>query len=215
MDGLNTRFDIYHNEFSSCHLYPPDQNVRKGFIAPGNFNWCNAIPATPDWPMASPNAAALPVDADMINGQSLNTNIGVGSGTWNCTAYWSTAHFVGPGKNFPPPGCTTSATISRYDVYRYELNFLQDRSLGAEFGFPQCVPSGVANRRIVTAAIINCGSTPVPMHAQAEGVPVAAFGRFFLVLPALQGTNGNPYGEFLGLVKRSDPSSSDMVQLYR
>jgi hypothetical protein len=53
------------------------------------------------------------------------------------------------------------------------------------------------------------------MHAQAQGVPVAAFGRFFLVLPALQGTNGNPYGEFLGLVKRSDPSSSDMVQLYR
>jgi CTP:molybdopterin cytidylyltransferase MocA len=95
------------------------------------------------------------------------------------------------------------------------LNFLQDRSLGAEFGFPQCVPAGVANRRVVTAAIINCGSTPVPMYAQAQGVPVAAFGRFFLVLPALQGTSGNPYGEFLGLVKRSDPSSSDMVQLYR
>jgi Flp pilus assembly protein TadG len=215
MDGLNTRFDIYHNAFSSCQLYPPDQNVRKGFIAPGNVNWCNAIPDTPNWPMASPNAAALPVDADMINGQSLNTNIGVGSGTWNCAAYWSTAHFVGPGKNFPPPGCTAAATISRYDVYRYEMNFLQDRSLGAEFGFPQCVRSGVANRRIITAAIINCGSTPVPMHAQAQGVPVAAFGRFFLVLPALQGTNGNPYGEFLGLVKRSDPSSSDMVQLYR
>jgi hypothetical protein len=215
MDGLNTRFDIYRNAFSSCHQYPPDQNVRKGFISFGNANWCNAIPAAPNWPMASPNAAALPVDADMINGQSLDANISVGNGTWNCAAYWSTAHFVGPGKNLPPPGCTTSATISRYNVYRYELNFLTDRSLGAEFGFPQCVPAGVANRRIITAAIINCGSTPVPMQAQAQGVPVAAFGRFFLVLPALQGTNGNPYGEFLGLVKRSDPSSSDMVQLYR
>jgi hypothetical protein len=67
----------------------------------------------------------------------------------------------------------------------------------------------------VDAAIINCGSTPVPMHADVQGVPVAAFARLFLVLPANAGTNGNPYAEFLGLVKRSDPLSSDLVQLYR
>jgi hypothetical protein len=53
------------------------------------------------------------------------------------------------------------------------------------------------------------------MHADVQGIPVAAFGRFFLVLPANAGTNGNPYAEFLGLVKRSDPRSSDLVQLYR
>jgi hypothetical protein len=50
----------------------------------------------------------------------------------------------------------------------------------------------------------------------AQRIPVAGFGRFFLVLPAESGrTNGNPYVEFLGLVKRSDPSSTDMVQLNR
>ena len=53
------------------------------------------------------------------------------------------------------------------------------------------------------------------MLNDATGVPVAGFARFFLVLPAQPGTNGNPYAEFMGLVKRSDPLSSDMVQLNR
>jgi hypothetical protein len=80
--------------------------------------------------------------------------------------------------------------------------------------------------------IVNCGSSPVPVLNNAERVPVAAFGRFFLTLPADTGTNGNPgrflvtlpgdtgtsgnpYAEFLGLVKRTDPLSTDMVQLNR
>jgi hypothetical protein len=100
-------------------------------------------------------------------------------------------------------------------VYQYELNFLNDRSVGAEYGAPQCVAHGTAGRRVITAAIVNCGSSPVPVLSDAQNIPVAAFGRFFLVLPAENGTNGNPYAEFLGLVKRSDPLSTDMVQLNR
>jgi hypothetical protein len=53
------------------------------------------------------------------------------------------------------------------------------------------------------------------MRNDAQGVPAAAFGRFFLVLPANSRANTVPYAEFLGLVGRSDPSSKDMVQLYR
>jgi hypothetical protein len=63
--------------------------------------------------------------------------------------------------------------------------------------------------------IVNCGSSPVPVSNDAQGVPVAGFGRFFLVLPAEPATNGNFYAEFVGLVKRSDPRSTDQVQLYR
>jgi Flp pilus assembly protein TadG len=66
MDGLNTRFDIYNNGFRSCRTYPPDQNVRKGFITLGNVSWCNAIPAPPNWPMTDPLAAPLPIDSNMI-----------------------------------------------------------------------------------------------------------------------------------------------------
>jgi Flp pilus assembly protein TadG len=217
MDGLNTRFDIYANSFHSCRGYPPDINVRKGFTAFNNVDWCNnAVPASTLWPIPVSGAAALPVDQNMISAaQSFDPNITLGSGTWDCASYWTIAHAVGPGKNSPPPGCTVAATITRYDVYRYELNFLSDRSLGAEYGAPQCVAPGAPNRRIITAAIVNCGSSPVPMLSDAHGVPAAGFGRFFLVLPAESGTNGNPYAEFSGLVKRSDPDSHDMVQLYR
>jgi Flp pilus assembly protein TadG len=215
-DGLNTRLDIYDNGFRSCRMYPPDQNVRKGFIALGNVNWCNAIPAPPNWPMPNQLAAPLAVDSNMIGAdQSFNPAVSVGNGTWNCAGYWSIAHAIGAGKNSPPAGCTTTATISRYDVYRYELNFPSDRSTGAEFGRPQCNPAGAANRRVLTVPIVNCGSSPVPVLNNSERVPVAAFGRFFLTLPAETGTRGNPYAEFLGLVKRTEPVSTDMVQLNR
>jgi hypothetical protein len=217
IDGLNTRFDIYARGFSSCRIYPPDLNVRKGFIALGNVNWCNAVPAASNWPMPTPDAAALPLDQNMINlaTQLLDPNATLGNGSWNCAAYWSTAHFAGPGKNAPPPGCSATATISRYDLYRYEINFLNDRSRGVEYGAPQCAPPGAPNRRIITVPIINCGSSPVPVLSDAQNVPVAGFGKFFLVLPAQLGTNGNPYAEFVGLVKRSDPLSTDVVQLNR
>jgi hypothetical protein len=223
MDGLNTRFDIYASGFNLCRIYAPDQNVRKGFTTIGNVNWCNASPAGSSWPIPTAEAAAFPVDANMIKPADLSfdTDVSVGDGAWNCAAYWATAHSIGAGANLPPPGCTASATISRYDVYRYELSFVNDRSRGAEYGAPRCAPPGAANRRIITAAIVNCGSSPVPVLNDAQNVPVASFGRFFLVLPAIQSaygntyTNGNPYAEFVGLVKRNDPQSTDMVQLNR
>jgi hypothetical protein len=95
------------------------------------------------------------------------------------------------------------------------MSFLNDRSRGGETGAPQCAPPGENNRRVINTAIINCGSTPVPIRSDARGVPVAGYGRFFLVLPANRNTGGTPYAEFLGLIKRSDPSSSDIVQLNR
>ena len=120
MAGLNTRFDIYASGFDACRIYAPDQNVRRGFIASGNVNWCNALPAGPNWPMPTPQAAALPVDQNMIrtNG-SFDTGIALGNGIWNCAAYWGVAHFVGPGKSSPPQGArlrrrsadTTSITM--------------------------------------------------------------------------------------------------------
>ena len=233
VDGLNTRFDIYANGFRPCRTYPPDQNVRKGFVTLGNISWCNAIPAPPNWPMPDPLATPLPIDSNMIGAnQFFNPAVTLGNGTWNCAAYWSIAHNQGAGKNSPPVGCTTTSTISRYDVYRYELSFLADRSPASEIGGPQCNPPGAANRRVLTLPIVNCGSSPVPVFNNAKRVPVAAFGKFFLTLPADTGTNGNPgrflvtlpgdtgtsgnpYAEFLGLVKRTDPLSTDMVQLNR
>ena len=220
MDGLNTRFDIYGNGFQPCKdNYVGDVNVRKGYIAPGNVNWCAARPSGTNWPIADSVAAALPVDQNMIratanNGaQQLNTIIAVGNGTWDCADYWSVAHSAGPGKDSPPPGCTGTATISRFSVYQYEMNYITDRSPGAEYGDPQCNPLGIKYRRILNAAIINCGSNPEVVTSEARNVPVAAFGRFFLTLPAA--TGASLYAEFLGLIKPTDSVNHDMVQLYR
>ena len=73
-------------------------NVRKGYVTPGNVNWCNAKPSGTNWPIADAAAAALPVDQNMIfvnadNGaQQLDTTVALGNGTWNCAGYWNVAH---------------------------------------------------------------------------------------------------------------------------
>jgi hypothetical protein len=221
MDGLNTRFDIYANTFTACRDYPPDQNVRKGYTTVGNVNWCNASPSAGNWPIANPNATPLPVDQNMIatnssGRQVLNTAVAMGSGTWDCDAYWSEIHPAGSG-HAAPQGCTSTATISRYQVYQYEIksNYLGDRSLGAEIGAPQCNLHGTANRRVLYGAIVNCLSSPVPVRGDARKVPVAAFGKFFLVLPANEDTNRDLYAEFIGLIQHSDNLTYDSVQLNR
>jgi Putative Flp pilus-assembly TadE/G-like len=220
MDGLNTRFDIYASSFQSCKdNYVADLNVRKGYVAPGNTNWCAAKPAAMNWPIPDANATPLPVDQNMIDNNPDNgalqadPNVAVGNGVWDCADYWNEAHYSGPGKNYPPPGCTAAATISRFSVYQYEMNYIADRSPGAEYGYPQCNPSGVKYRRVLNAAIINCGSTPDEMTNDARNVPVAGFGQFFLTVPAASGPT--LYAEFMGLIKPTNALNHDMVQLYR
>jgi hypothetical protein len=93
------------------------------------------------------------------------------------------------------------------------MNYISDRSPGVEIGAPQCNPLGIKNRRVLNAAIINCGSSPVAVKRSARDVPVAGFGRFFLTVPAAAGTG--PYAEFLGLIKPTDSINHDVVQLYR
>jgi hypothetical protein len=221
LDGLNTRFDIYTNGFEPCKAnYVADVNVRKGYTTLGNLDWCDARPSGPHWPIADAHAAAFPLDENMIltsedgeGTQGVAKSVALGNGIWDCAGYWSVAHSAGPGRDLPPRGCTRAAGISRYSVYQYEMNYISDRSPGAEIGAPRCNPLGIKDRRILNAAIINCGSSPITVTRNARNVPVAGFGRFFLTLPAAAGTS--PYAEFLGLIKPTDRVNHDMVQLYR
>jgi len=227
MNGLNTRFDIYASGFDSCkENYVSDVNVRKGYVTLGNANWCDAKPSGNNWPVPDAYAAALPVDKNMLTANDteeddetqgqvrrLNTSVAIGTGTWDCAGYWRVAHSAGPGRDLAPPGCTEAATISRYSVYQYEFNYISDRSPGLEIGAPQCNPLGIKNRRVLNAAIINCGSSPVAVRRNARDVPVAGFGKFFLTLPAT--ARAGPYAEFLGLIKPTESINHDMVQLYR
>jgi putative Flp pilus-assembly TadE/G-like protein len=221
LDGLNTRFDIYANGYEPCKTnYVADANVRKGYTTLGNVNWCAARPSGGNWPITDGNAAGFPLDQSMIlaseDGDQSSVpakTVAIGNGIWDCTGYWRVAHYEGPGRDLPPRGCTRTAAISRYSVYQYEMNYISDRSPGAEIGAPLCNPMGIKNRRILNAAVINCGSSPVMMMRNARSVPVAGFGKFFLTLPAAAGSG--PYVEFLGLIKPDDRVNHDMVQLYR
>jgi Flp pilus assembly protein TadG len=224
VNGLNTRFGLYGNSMAeSCKTsYPPDVNVRKGYAeakgGPAGTRWCRANPdgnpsgGSPTWPPGE-NGKSLSVDSCFLTNTCSPSNIG--GSTWDCLTYWNAGH---PGRT-PPSGCSGAATISRYDVYQYEIsnNYLADaNSTTFETGAPQCSPATAKpNRRIIYTAIVNCGSSPVAIQSNAQNVPVAGFAKFFLTVPVPNASQNKPYAEFLGLVERGDGVLFDQVQLYR
>ena len=116
MDGLNTQFDIYANRFKTCN-YAPDENVRRGYLVPGNANWCNAGPSAPNWPITNADATPLAVDENMISTdqqgkQTLNTNVAVGNGSGIARHIGAWHIFPGAAELLPPPGCTSSERLA-------------------------------------------------------------------------------------------------------
>jgi hypothetical protein len=181
------------------------------------------------WP-----TSGLPLDSNL----SGNTSI-FGNGNWDCLNYWKLNHSTAGA----PSGCTSSnPTISRYQVYRYEIanslindwsgNGLADTSGNTgngENGAPYCaaasgvsgvdITTGGRDRRIIFAAIINClaQSALITGGQTANNVPVADFGKFFMSQPVnADGTNSFLYGEMSGLVSSLDNVRIlRQVQLYR
>ncbi|MEW6641882.1 MAG: pilus assembly protein TadG-related protein [Pseudomonadota bacterium] len=214
--GLNTRFGQYsHSSSSTCtSAFPPDQNVRTGYVGSA----CNGSPDTGAWPPGD-HYGALPADACLQGSSSCSPIANLGAAQWNCAIYWTANH---PSTHPAPSGCTTTAAISRYSVYQYEItnNYLSDPNTynggTGEVGAPQCGPP-TAGRRMLDVAIVNCGSSPVTVQSNAQNVPVAAFGTFFLTVAVPDNGTSKPYAEFTGLVQRGTAGGKlfDEVQLYR
>lgn len=154
-----------------------------------------------------------------------------GNGDWDCLNYWKLNHTVSA-----PAGCTSSnPTLSRYDVYQYEIanNLVNDWSGNGnpntggastgngESGAPYCAGTGngVANRRMIYAAVINClaHSDLITGGSTANNIPVADFGKFFMTQPVnATGNDGILYGEMSSLVSSLDQVRiMNQVQLYR
>jgi hypothetical protein len=182
---------------------------------------------TVKWP-----TSGLPLDSNL----SGNTSI-FGNRNWDCLDYWKLNHTAAA-----PTGCTSSnPTISRYQVYRYEIangyindwsgNGVADTSGNTgngENGAPYCAASSVSgvdtttggrDRRIIFAAVINClaQSALITGGQTANNVPVAEFGKFFMTQPVnADGTNSFLYGEMTGLIDSLDNVRIlRQVQLYR
>jgi Flp pilus assembly protein TadG len=230
--GFNIRFDIKTGSWHPGANYAPAVNVRKGYVQKKNdSNWCAAVPATSSNAddNCKANTASAPAPQQPIplpNDTFSGTNI-QGDGNWNCASYWGNSH-----TSAAPSGCAaTNPTISRYQVYKYEI----DNSLVAEYsqykapactnpetGSPLC--AGTANavaspdRRNIVVAVINClaHSAQITGGSTANNIPVAAFAKYFITRPVGDDGTNNVYGEFTGFATRSDGVVIlDQVQLYR
>ena len=215
-DALNVRFDLYDGPMSgkkSNSAYRPSQNVRKGYSGPN----CNQDPAEP------PDYMGLPRDACFESGACPNMGGRMGDGDWNCQEYWATNF----GSNPPPPGCIGTPSVSRYDVYRYEIDhgLIANPSIGGETGAPQCYNAGELgddpDRRILYGAVLNCQELDAEYGLSGSSsppLPVEAFAKFFLTEPVGSGSDQDIFAELVGIIEPGNSSAGlvrDIVQLYR
>jgi hypothetical protein len=218
-EGFNVRFDIYEGSMSEKYddsNYRPARMCAKAMSSHENQNAC-ATRRGANWPIGSPpdQVTGLPLDRTWPYFGSM------GEGNWDFDTYWQVNHGAdgGPPPNFNGGPAGNADVLSRYRVYRYEIEQgrVGDVSLGGESGAPACYRGGdlsaASDRRILHAAIINCRSLRSVDEAQSN-VPVAAFGKFFLTLP-LAKSQTDLYVEMVGLVRPGDGVSFDVVQLYR
>lgn len=201
--GFNTRFDMYDgplNSYSNDPNYRPALNVRKGGAndkANGKGSACN-----PDETEIAQNSGLL---RDTCFATNTCPNMGgrMGDHVWDKATYWSKAH-----NGAALPAAISGANVSRYDVYKYELEDINARvkndsnnatGTGAPFrgeiGYPRCYSgasstlSDKPDRRIFYAAILNCqaldaSTTYGPIRGgSGNKLPALAFGKFFLTEP--------------------------------
>ena len=205
-NGLNTRFGMYQNpgfkDDEDNVLFPPAENVIKGFNTQAN-NHCN----NPQKAETSQTLImGLPRDTDFTGPGDFRR---FGNGQWNCATYWNTVHLPA---HIRPSGCgsvsgTPTSAISRFEVYRYEIdNGYIPQGSGSgngpnvrENGRPYCAtnPNGPrapvggdlsTDRRVITMAVLNCVEHDV---AGRSTVPVEVYLNGFLTEPVLQDP-GNP-----------------------
>ena len=171
-------------------------------------------------------------------------------GSTEMEAYWDANHPAEGSGNMPsaalvgpaiadPAYQTEGAAgswddLTRYDIYKYEIDqaYTDMQGQGGEYGKPtlgaSCysgpsIAADTVDRRIITGAILNCKALAVAgvdLNGREVGVPVAAFGEFFVTEPLEQGgagTAGDIYSEVVKVILPGNDNSvaRDQVQLYR
>ena len=222
-EALNVRFDIYENPFfggsaKNDPRYRPARNVTKGYITGSNA--CNATKSS------DPNIArGLPRDSNIpADDGALGSAPRFGDGIWDCLGYWNVNH----PNVAAPPGCTsasTPATLTRYQLYRYEIdsNLIPNNSAtGGENGAPQChadsaTTGDVPDRRVLYFAVINCIELG-PITGNSVGpLPVEAFVKALITEPTADAPDYAIFLEIIDITRPGDKDAvvHDIVQLYR
>ncbi len=230
--GLNTRFDIYKGPFKSKKndpRYAPAANVVKGY-SEGN-KVCKESPDN--------NAMGLPRDHCFDCGDCTDGNGRLGNGNWDFVEYMKINHnYMSPitlegvtySLNYNNHTVSPAEPPSRYAMYRWEIDtncVPGDITYGSgntpEEGLPQCHSYGpsttVEDRRIIHAAVLNCGmieASGTSMAGRTDPLPVETFVKVFLTEPMGKGQSNILWGEIVGpVVQGADVESKDQVALAR
>lgn len=231
--AVNTRFDIYKGAFKkkkSDPRYAPAANVIKGWAPTRHNRSCTEAPSS--------HALGLPRDNCFSNGGCSSSR--VGDGHWNFSLYMAVNHpgftritIEGVTYRRGPRGVFTPSTPpSRYAMYRWEIDnncvpgseTYGNKAITAEEGLPQCHTSGpsttVEDRRIITAAVLNCGeieaNSPNGMFRRKDPLPVETFVKVFLTEPMGKGRQNTLYGEIVGpVINGQDSEANDLVAVRR
>ncbi|TJW14593.1 MAG: hypothetical protein E5W82_10940 [Mesorhizobium sp.] len=219
-DAINVRFDIYSNGNSFDPAdYPPAPNTLKG-MAVKNFGKPSCTYEAPSAAQAT-QYKPLPKDDCFTSGSCTIPSGGadsrLGDGSWDRAGYWAVNH---PSTSYDTTGLPANA--SRYEVYKWELNNLNDH--GTEATTPACnPPSSDTKRRLLYAAILDCDpsdGTGQTVSGSGGNYPVEAFMSFFLTEPAGDAPDADIYGEVVDITGRGgqgtlDNFLRDEAQLYR
>ena len=222
--ALNTRFDIYENpgfqNENDNARFPPAQNVTKGgeWVAQG-ANQCKDY-------IEPAGLMGLPQD-NIFTDPAGETGGRFGNGKWDCGDYWSTNH---PGVSAPTGCSNNTSAISRYDIYRYEIdnNVIPGTQAppngtnGPENGSPTCYEgptvdySAIEDRRVLFFAVMNCQEHDV--KGNSENVPSEAIIRSFITEPAVgTGNDIDVYLEVIDVINSGDQDGvlKEFVEILR
>jgi len=230
--AFNTRFDITENGSMTCPAggtCSPSQNSRKDLVREvadqcnlGNNGWresANPYRATsPTNPLpvdgtADPTAMGYP--RDMCHAVSvLGSCTGgiIGNGVWDIDAYfrvnfgWNRTQWMANAVNadgtYLAATAADVASVSRYDVYKWEMNnpslVPSPRQVGTtamrNYARPVCRTPGITpggaipDRRRISVAVVNCRAQDLRGHS--TNVQVRKWVDVFLVEPAVARGNG-------------------------
>lgn len=243
--AFNVRFDIYRSVLNGEKNNPdfaPAPNVIKGIKKKGGGTCIQGNE------QLTGDTTALGRDLCMGSG-TCGGNNRFGNGTWDRAGYLNTNHDladgmqddIGSDAHLPPlTGSNTKYAGTRFGMYLREIAYGDsnphpqpnpDAILNpalSETGRPMCSNStpGGAERRVVTAAGVDCAKTKI--KGATSGVPVTKFVSVFLTEPVGDDGGSPPsfdiHGEVIGFPDAVGAGGGaggfggifrDVVQLYR
>jgi hypothetical protein len=224
-DGINVRFDMHINGNLTGLDQSPAPNVLRGF----NGDKCTG---NPKYSLVLDGTTGLPAAVPGDSNYTTHGNMQLGDGVLNSDAtkgptangYWQTHH----GTTWPSD-LNVTGQANRWLAYRRELGLDGQTAppvTAAEPIGPTCASrtaETVADRRIISVAVIDCLANNVHGNSQTD-LRSNAYVNFFITQPSIDygspnlSNNGEIWGEFVEMITPSSGGNGklhNIIQLIR